>query len=134
MGQGRWAALAIDAHLRGTELPAPPSLPLIKSDRMKLGYYKPAERHDVTHVAAGERLTDGDREIAVGLTLEQAIDEAKRCLSCGNCFDCETCWMYCQNSGFEKLPKGQHFRLKLEVCNGCKKCGEECPCGYIDLV
>jgi NADPH-dependent glutamate synthase beta subunit-like oxidoreductase len=134
VGQGRWAALAIDAHLRGTELPTPPSLPLIKSDRMKLGYYKPAERHDVTHVAASERLGDGDREIAVGLTLDQAIDEAKRCLSCGNCFDCETCWMYCQNSGFEKLPKGQHFRIKLEVCNGCKKCGEECPCGYIDLV
>jgi NADPH-dependent glutamate synthase beta subunit-like oxidoreductase len=134
VGQGRWAALAIDAHLRGTELPAPPSLPLIKSDRMKLAYYKPAERHDVSHVAAADRLADGDREIAAGLTFDEAIAEAKRCLSCGNCFDCDTCWMYCQNSGFEKLPKGQHFRIKIQLCNGCKKCGEECPCGYIDLV
>ena len=47
---------------------------------------------------------------------EEALEEARRCMSCGQCFDCETCWMYCQNSGFEKLPKGQHFRVKLEVC------------------
>ena len=55
-------------------------------------------------------------------------------MSCGMCMDCETCWMYCTNNGFVKLPKGEHYRIKLELCNGCKKCAEECPCGYIDLV
>ncbi|MBN1608360.1 MAG: FAD-dependent oxidoreductase [Polyangiaceae bacterium] len=134
IGQGRRAAETIDAHLRGKDLPIDVTLPPATAERMKFSYYKPAERHDVTHMPAPERLEDGDREIATGLTMAEATDEAKRCLSCGMCFDCETCWMYCQNSGFEKLPKGQHFRLKLELCNGCKKCGEECPCGYIDLV
>ncbi|HEY3359258.1 MAG TPA: NAD(P)-binding protein [Polyangia bacterium] len=134
IAHGRRAAEMIDAHLRGVELPAMPALPAIKPDRMKLSYYKPAPRHDVTDVPAQERLADGDREIAQGLGQAEAIDEAKRCLSCGQCFDCESCWMYCQNSGFVKLPKGEHFKIKLEVCNGCKKCGEECPCGYIDMV
>jgi NADPH-dependent glutamate synthase beta subunit-like oxidoreductase/Pyruvate/2-oxoacid:ferredoxin oxidoreductase delta subunit len=134
IGQGRLAAETIDAYLRGSELPIVQDLPLVKPERMKLSYYKAAERHDISYLPAEQRFTDADREIAVGLTLAQATDEAKRCLSCGMCFDCDTCWMYCQNSGFERLPKGQHFRIKMELCNGCKKCGEECPCGYIDLV
>jgi NADPH-dependent glutamate synthase beta subunit-like oxidoreductase/Pyruvate/2-oxoacid:ferredoxin oxidoreductase delta subunit len=134
IAHGRRAAEMIDAHLRGTELPPAEALPVVTPERMKLSYYKPAARHDVTNTAPEARFANGDAEIAQGLSQEDVIDEAKRCMSCGQCFDCETCWMYCQNSGFEKLPKGQHFRIKLEVCNGCKKCGEECPCGYIDLV
>jgi NADPH-dependent glutamate synthase beta subunit-like oxidoreductase len=134
IASGRRAAEMIDAHVRGVELPPAEALPVVKPERMKLSYYKPLERHDVTDLPAAERLAEGDREIARGLTEAEVIEESKRCLSCGQCFDCETCWMYCQNSAFVKLPKGEHFRIKLEVCNGCKKCGEECPCGYIDLV
>jgi NADPH-dependent glutamate synthase beta subunit-like oxidoreductase len=134
IAHGRRAAEMIDAYLRGTEPATPEVLPVVKPERMKLTYYKPAPRHDVSHAPAAGRLADGDAEIAHGLSEQEALDEAKRCMSCGQCFDCESCWMYCQNSGFVKLPKGQHYRLKLEVCNGCKKCGEECPCGYIDLV
>jgi Pyruvate/2-oxoacid:ferredoxin oxidoreductase delta subunit len=50
------------------------------------------------------------------------------------CMDCENCWMYCTNNCFVKLPKGEHYKVKLEVCNGCKKCAEECPCGYIEMM
>ena len=56
------------------------------------------------------------------------------CMSCGLCMDCERCWMYCTTNCFEKLPKGQHYRINLEACNGCRKCADECPCGYIDMV
>ena len=77
---------------------------------------------------------DMDREIESGLAESEAKEEARRCLSCGMCMDCETCWMYCTNNGFVKLPKGQHYRVKLELCNGCKKCAEECPSGYIEMV
>jgi ferredoxin len=33
-----------------------------------------------------------------------------------------------------KLPEVSHghfYKVKLEVCDGCKKCWEECPCGFI---
>jgi len=132
VGQGRFAAEAIDARLRGARLEKPSMPPVVSSDKMKLGWYKPADRHERGHVAVAER--DLETEIEAGLAGADALEEAKRCMSCGLCMDCETCWMYCTNNAFVKLPKGEHYRIKLELCNGCKKCAEECPCGYIDLV
>jgi len=132
VGQGRFAAEAIDARLRGTALEKPSMPPVVSSDKMKPGWYKAADRHERGQVAVMERGLE--TEIEAGLSEADALEEAKRCMSCGLCMDCETCWMYCTNSCFVKLPKGEHYRIKLELCNGCKKCAEECPCGYIDLV
>ncbi len=132
IAQGRFAAEAIDARLRG-RLPEKPGLPpVIKPERMKLAWYKEAVRHERERLPA--ELRDLDAEVESGFSEAEAREEAKRCLSCGMCMDCETCWMYCTNNGFIKLPKGQHYKVKLELCNGCKKCAEECPSGYIELV
>lgn len=132
IAQGRFAAEAIDARFRGKTLEKHQQPPLAKSDKMKLAWYKEAFRNDRTNLPVDQR--GMDTEIELGLTDPQAQDEAKRCMSCGLCMDCESCWMYCTNSCFVKLPKGDHYKVKLEVCNGCKKCAEECPCGYIDMV
>jgi NADPH-dependent glutamate synthase beta subunit-like oxidoreductase len=132
IAQGRFAAEAIDARFRGVELQKPAPLPSITTERMKLAWYKEAPRHERAQVPPAER--GFDTEIEQGLSEEEALAEARRCMSCGMCMDCETCWMYCTNSCFVKLPKGEHYKVKLEVCNGCKKCAEECPCGYIDMM
>ena len=132
IAQGRFAAEAIDARFRGKTLEKHQQPPLVKSDKMKLAWYKEAFRNDRADLPVERRGMDA--EIQQGLTDQQAQDEAKRCMSCGLCMDCESCWMYCTNSCFVKLPKGEHYKVKLEVCNGCKKCAEECPCGYIDMV
>ena len=132
VGQGRFAAEAIDARLRGTALVKPSAGPPLAPERMKPGWYKESPRHERAHVPPAER--DFETEIEHGLSEAEALEEAKRCMSCGMCMDCESCWMYCTNNGFVKLPKGEHYRIKLELCDGCKKCAEECPCGYIDLV
>ena len=131
IAQGRFAAEAIDARFRGTDLPKPVVPPTIKPERMKPGWYKENARHEREHVSVPQR--DMDTEIEKGLSEADAFEEASRCMSCGMCMDCENCWMYCTNNCFVRLPKGEHYKVKLEVCNGCKKCGEECPCGYIDL-
>ena len=132
IAQGRFAAEAIDGYLRGTPVERPQLPPEVKPERMKIGWYKDLARHERGHVPVADRGIE--TEIEQGLTTADALEEAKRCMSCGMCMDCETCWMYCTNSCFVKLPKGEHYRVKLEVCNGCKKCAEECPCGYIDLI
>jgi Pyruvate/2-oxoacid:ferredoxin oxidoreductase delta subunit len=98
----------------------------------KLEWYKESARNERQHIPVTQR--DLDAEIEGGLSETQVMEEAKRCMSCGMCMDCETCWMYCTNNCFVRLPKGEHYKIKLEVCNGCKKCAEACPCGYIDLI
>jgi Pyruvate/2-oxoacid:ferredoxin oxidoreductase delta subunit len=130
VSEGRLAAVAIDAWLSGHSVATPAVAPSIRPERMKLGWYKPMPRHQWASISPVD--VKGDESWQA---LEAEIDaEAARCLSCGLCMDCDNCWMYCTSNGFERLPKGQHYRIKLELCNGCKKCGDECPSGYIDLV
>jgi NADPH-dependent glutamate synthase beta subunit-like oxidoreductase/Pyruvate/2-oxoacid:ferredoxin oxidoreductase delta subunit len=130
ISQGRIAAQAIDAHLRGGNPAKPPVYPM--AERVNLDWFPESARNERQHIPVDQRSMDA--EIEAGLTEAHALEEAKRCMSCGMCMDCETCWMYCTNNCFVRLPKGEHYRIKLEVCNGCKKCAEACPTGYIDLI
>ena len=91
-----------------------------------------AERHERKRLPVA--LRGMDAEIEQGLSQEEALEEAKRCMSCGMCMDCESCWMYCTNNCFVRLPKGEHYSIKMDLCNGCKKCAEGCPTGYLELV
>ncbi|MFN3305564.1 MAG: 4Fe-4S binding protein, partial [Candidatus Kapaibacteriota bacterium] len=31
------------------------------------------------------------------------------------------------------VQKFQTYTFKLELCKGCNKCAEACPCGYIEM-
>ena len=76
-----------------------------------------------------------ETEVNLACSPEQVIEESKRCMSCGYCFDCEKCWLYCQDQAIIKpLEKGVIYSFKMENCTGCKKCDEECPCGFIDMI
>jgi NADPH-dependent glutamate synthase beta subunit-like oxidoreductase/Pyruvate/2-oxoacid:ferredoxin oxidoreductase delta subunit len=132
IAQGRFAAEAIDAYFRGKQLARPVLPPPVPPERLKLDWYKPAPRHERQHIPVELRTMEA--EIESGLPEAEALEEAKRCMSCGLCMDCESCWMYCTPNCFVKLPKGEHYRIKMELCNGCKKCAEACPCGYIEMI
>jgi NADPH-dependent glutamate synthase beta subunit-like oxidoreductase/Pyruvate/2-oxoacid:ferredoxin oxidoreductase delta subunit len=131
---GRRAAETIHARLRGiTQEPAAPP-PVIRHDKMRLDFYPKAPRAETATVPLADRFTDPDREVNLRLSQDQVIAEAKRCMSCGLCFECDNCWKYCQDQAVIKpFEKGQPYRFKLEFCQGCKKCAEECPCGYIEM-
>ncbi len=135
IGQARKAADAIHAFLQGTQPVAESHGAMIRSDRIKLEWYQPAERRQRRVKPAEERLAAPYDEVDLGLTDEDALAECSRCFSCGQCFACENCWMYCQSNVFAKVssPTPGHFFVikKMELCDGCKKCWEECPCGFI---
>jgi NADPH-dependent glutamate synthase beta subunit-like oxidoreductase/Pyruvate/2-oxoacid:ferredoxin oxidoreductase delta subunit len=131
ISQGQFAAKAIDARLRGKTLEKPLGPPAIKPEKMKPGWYKEMARHERAQVPVADR--GKDTEIELGLSEAEVYEESKRCMSCGLCMDCETCWMFCTNGCFVKQPKGGHFKINLELCNGCQKCAQECPCGYIEM-
>jgi Pyruvate/2-oxoacid:ferredoxin oxidoreductase delta subunit len=126
IAQGRRAAEDIDAALQGKPHEQKVTPAVIKADRMRLEWYPSAQRHEEMPVAESGAIA------ATELSPEDAIAEAARCMSCGMCMDCETCWMYCSNNCFVKLPKGEHYKIRLDLCNGCGKCIEACPCGFIE--
>jgi len=135
---GRRAAMMIHSQLSGLPFEGDKQmeLPLITHDKMKLDYYERKDRTDAPTLPIEERFgPDGlEKETTLPLSREQAIEESKRCLSCGMCFDCGTCWSFCQDNAIVKPDKkGELYSFKLEFCQGCKKCAEECPCGFIEM-
>ncbi|MHB0866755.1 MAG: NAD(P)-binding protein [Thermoleophilia bacterium] len=136
LGLGRKAANAIDYHIRGEEIPKEYPLKVIKPADMHMNYYAEAPRAEKQHIGVGDRKGNFN-EVVSTLTAEQANDESARCMSCGQCFDCGNCYAFCSYSAVKKLTQrdddGNPYAFKLEVCVGCAKCAEECPCGYIDM-
>jgi len=100
MAQGRKAAISIDRYLRGEDLlrerewegsqisPMRSTLPVSKREEREIP-------------------PDMVRPLREGLTAEEAMEEAKRCLNCGGCSDCGECAKYCQ-------PKAVAYGMKEE--------------------
>ncbi|MHB1362231.1 MAG: NAD(P)-binding protein [Thermoleophilia bacterium] len=136
IGLGRKAATAIDYHIRGEEIPKEYPPKIIKSDQMALNYYAEMPRGEKSHIAVGDRAGNFN-EVVPTWTSEQTIEETNRCMSCGKCFDCGNCYSFCSYNAVKKLGErdenGNPYKFKLEVCVGCAKCAEECPCGYINM-
>jgi NADPH-dependent glutamate synthase beta subunit-like oxidoreductase/Pyruvate/2-oxoacid:ferredoxin oxidoreductase delta subunit len=136
IGQGRKAAESIHAALRGVEPKGAPPMPIVGPEKIRMEAYEAKPRAQRQVLSPAERLAHPMAEIDHGITAEQALVEVTRCFSCGKCFACEKCWMYCQAGCFVKVPDphlGHYYKLKLEVCDGCKKCAEECPCGFLEM-
>ncbi len=131
---GRKAAETIHNRFQNIEPEKEVKPQVITHDKMVLSYFESKLRNEPFKLKPEERLGKLNLEITSTLTEEQVINEAKRCMSCGSCFDCGTCWSYCQDQAIIKpVVKHQSYRFKLDFCNGCKKCAENCPCGYIEM-
>jgi formate dehydrogenase major subunit len=132
--QGRKAAETIHFGFRGITPEPVPETEEIRQNRIVMSYYVEKARANAAHLSPEERLKGLDTEITSTLTEEQLQEEAKRCFSCGSCFDCGTCWSMCQDQVIHKpLEKFQTYTYKLDLCKGCSKCAEACPCGYIEM-
>ncbi|TRZ66212.1 MAG: FAD-dependent oxidoreductase [Rhodocyclaceae bacterium] len=67
-----------------------------------------------------------------------AIAEAKRCMSCGMCFECDNCVVYCPQTAVYKVKKaesttGRYVATDYDKCIGCHICADVCPTGYIQM-
>jgi len=135
IAHGRIAAMAIHEMITGEAMPPVlPDLEVIRFDKLHPSYYKEHKRGTIHEMPVPERLTSMVAEVSATATEEEAIDEAMRCMSCGMCFECGTCWSYCQdNAVIKPLVKGEGYKFKLGFCRGCSKCAEACPCGYIEM-
>lgn len=133
IGRGARAAVAVDAYLAGRVLPAEPAPREATADRLTPWYYSDAPQQHRTELAAARRVT-GFEEVLAGLDAEHAVFEARRCLSCGSCFECDNCFGMCPDDAIRKLGPGLGYAIDYDYCKGCGICAEECPCGAIDMV
>jgi NADPH-dependent glutamate synthase beta subunit-like oxidoreductase len=133
VGHGAKAARNIDAWLRGAALESSAEPSLAAFESLNPWYYGDADPAVQPTLDALRRHTTFD-EVHAGLDEEHALLEARRCLSCGHCFECDNCYGMCPDNAIVKLGPGQGFRIDLDYCKGCGICSQECPCGAIAMV
>jgi len=132
VGHGKKAAHHIDAWLRGGSGERPPKHPVAEFEQLHLWYFGDAYRRAEPELPPEQRVTGFD-EVVGGLSAEAATFEAGRCLSCGNCFECDGCLGACPEDAVIKLGPGHRYRFDYDKCTGCATCYEQCPVHAIEM-
>jgi NADPH-dependent glutamate synthase beta subunit-like oxidoreductase len=112
---------------------------VISHKELFLGHfpYTPRNRRTIVSLTAAEALGNFDERLQA-LVEAQAQAEAKRCMSCGQCFECDNCVVYCPQTAVFKVPKsksttGRYVDTDYSKCIGCHICQDVCPTGYIQM-
>jgi len=142
----------IDKGLRGTSLKGKSvggyaihnyedrsSAEIIPAGELFLGHFEHElrNRRDEKVPTADEVLGHFEERV-IGLSEEQAVAEAKRCMSCGMCFECDNCVIFCPQDAVHRTPKaeatmGRYVYTDYDRCIGCHICADVCPTGYIKM-
>ncbi len=112
---------------------------VITHEELFLGHfpYTPRVRRNV--LTLDERSALGNFDERLGVLDEAAVKrEAARCMSCGQCFECDNCVVYCPQKAVFKVPKskattGRYVDTDYDRCIGCHICHDVCPTGYIQM-
>jgi len=132
-GHGKKAARHIDAWLRGERYAAPAKHEQAGFGLLHPWYFADASPSEQPERPAASRVADF-AEVTGGLIDHEAAYEAARCLSCGNCFECDGCIGACPEDAVIKLGRGHRYRFDYDRCTGCSACYEQCPVHAIDMV
>jgi NADPH-dependent glutamate synthase beta subunit-like oxidoreductase len=134
IGHGRRAATNIHAWLSGLA-PEPTVRPEIAEfDTLNTWYYADAPRAHRAQLELARRQSTFD-EVVQGLDADNAMAEARRCMSCGTCLSCDNCFAVCPDNAVIKLGRpGEKYLIDLDYCKGCGLCVSECPSGAIQML
>jgi NADPH-dependent glutamate synthase beta subunit-like oxidoreductase len=132
IGHGKKAARNVDAWLRGTVWAPAPKHEIATAEMLHLWYHQEAKKRGQSVIDVERRRSTFD-EVVAGLDARSARYEAQRCLSCGNCFECDGCYSACPEKAVIKLGPGKRYRYDFDRCTGCAICFEQCPCGAIAM-
>lgn len=133
VGHGKKAARHIDAWLRDAPGTSAPKHPVASFDALNLWFFGDTARREQPELDPGARVADF-AEVVGGLSPAEATYEAGRCLSCGNCFECDGCLGACPEEAVIKLGAGHRYEFAYDRCTGCGACFEQCPVHAIEMV
>ena len=132
VGHGKRAARHIDAWLRDSVPVSTPKHETAAFNMLNLWFFGDASRRQQPELDPAERLA-GFGEVVGALTPQEATYESKRCLSCGNCCECDGCLGACPEDAVIKLGPGKRYRFDYDKCTGCAACYEQCPVHSIEM-
>jgi len=112
---------------------------IITTDHMFLGHFEYTLRNlRETDIPSSSEVLGHFAERQASLEEEKAVAEAGRCMSCGMCFECDNCVIYCPQDAVFRVKKdkhttGRYVDTDYSRCIGCHICSDVCPTGYIDM-
>jgi NADPH-dependent glutamate synthase beta subunit-like oxidoreductase len=112
---------------------------IISHTELFLGHFDQEERNARNHTLVDvENVLGNFEERLIGYSEEEVQAEAGRCMSCGLCFECDNCVMYCPQDAVFKVKKdqatlGRYVDTDYNKCVGCHICADVCPTGYIQM-
>ncbi len=112
---------------------------VIKSKDLYLGHFAFSARvRRNEEVPTADQVLGHFAERMLPLSEEQVVAEAKRCMSCGMCFECDACVIYCPQDAVSRVKKdkkttGRYVETDYSRCIGCHVCTDVCPTGYIQM-
>ncbi len=112
---------------------------IIPHDGLFLGHFSYTPRiKRQEEVPSSDEVLGHFQERLIGLSEEEAVDEAKRCMSCGMCFECDNCVIFCPQDAVHRVKKtqattGRYVDTDYSRCIGCHICSDVCPTGYIQM-
>jgi len=133
IGHGKKAALHIDGFLRQRPWTPARRHEVATFDMLRPWYQAAAPQRAQSRLDITRRRQTFD-EVVAGLDAASARYEAQRCLSCGNCFECDGCYSACPEQAVRKLGLGLRYDYDLTKCTGCAICYDQCPCGAITMI
>jgi glutamate synthase (NADPH/NADH) small chain len=115
------------------------SAEIIPHDQLFLGHFTnvPRNHRDEVHIGA-DQVIGNFQERLLPLSDTGVVAEAKRCMSCGLCFECDNCVVFCPQGAVSRTPKaqrttGRYVETDYSKCIGCHICFDVCPTGYIQM-
>ncbi len=135
IGHGRRAAEAINEYVYGKPLPTRERVEVIPFEQLKADYFQPVPQKKRNHIHPKNVVGDWN-EVLQKLDVKEAEAEILRCMSCGLCFECKQCMLFCPQEAITMLrknPVGEVMYTDYTRCVGCHICAESCPTGYIKM-
>ena len=115
------------------------AIQIIPHDKLFLGHFGYEARNKRGEIQiSGDDILGNYEERIRPISEEEAINEGSRCMSCGMCFECNNCVIYCPQDALFRVKKeqqavGRYVDTDYSKCVGCHICEDVCPSGYIQM-
>jgi NADPH-dependent glutamate synthase beta subunit-like oxidoreductase len=131
IASGQRAAAAIAGYFGGRDPVEAQQAERVGPEHLNFFYFSPRRRRVPPRrpaLAQNEEFA----EVVGTLPWAAARAEARRCVSCGLCTECDTCLSVCPDVAIAREPTGG-YAIDYQHCKGCGLCAAECPRGALVL-